>query len=329
MGEPLVSVTVCVRNGAHWIDDCMAALAAQTYRPLEIIAVDDGSSDGGTEVIQEWHDPHAERPESNGISIRVVQQEPLGLSAGRNLALNAANGDWVAITDIDCRAKPDWISVMMASSDGVEAVTGRVVFDEGRTSVSKLRARKIAAKYADRATKTTLANGPCSMFRRENLVAKGGFEPAWYHAEDMEVSMGILESGGEIRYVADAVVNHVAEESLLQFLAKRRRDARAHMRIIRGYRGVKHDFTSDAKFVAPLLPVVLLVWSSFLCYGLDNFTAQMAPFWFVTASCLLIALIAFRIHVLWSCALWIGAFEGCIDALLGRNGHKPLFEKQR
>ncbi len=329
MSEPLVSVTVCVRDGARWIDDCMAALAAQTYRPLEIIAVDDGSSDGGAEVIQAWHDPEAERPESHGISIRVLQQQPLGLSAGRNLALNEANGDWVAITDIDCRAEPDWISVMMASSDGVEAVTGRTIFDEGRTSVSKLRASMIAEKYAFRGEQATLANGPCSMFRRGSLIVRGGFDPEWYHAEDMEASMRILESGGEIRYVADAVVNHLSEESLLQFLSKRRRDARAHVRIIRGYRGVKHDFTNDAKIIAPLLPAVLFIWSSFLLFGPpDNFTATMAPFWIVMASCFLVALIAFRIHVLWSCALWLGAFEGCVDALLGRNGHRRLFAKK-
>jgi glycosyltransferase involved in cell wall biosynthesis len=329
VSEPLVSVTVCVRDGAQWIYDCMGALAAQSYRPLEIIAVDDGSSDGGTEVLQEWHDPEAERPESNGIPIRVMTQKPLGLSAGRNLALEAAEGDWVAITDIDCRAEPDWISVMMASSDGVEAVTGRAVFDEGRTSVSKLRAGMIASKYANRAEQATLANGPCSMFRRENLVARGGFDPSWYHAEDMEVSMRILESGGGIRYVADAVVNHVAEASLLQFLSKRRRDARAHVRIVRGYRGVKHDFTNDAKVIAPLLPVVLFVCSSFLLFGpADDFPATMAPFWIVMASCFLVALIAFRIHVLWSCALWMGAFEGSMDAVLGRNGHRRLFVKK-
>jgi glycosyltransferase involved in cell wall biosynthesis len=338
VGKPLVSVTVCVRNGAHWIDDCMAALAAQTYRPLEIIAVDDGSSDGGTEVMQEWHDPQAERPNSNGISIRVLQQEPLGLSAGRNLALNEANGDWVAITDIDCRAEPDWISVMMASSDGVEAVTGRTIFEKGTTSVSRLRAWMVEAKYNDRperasladgSSTATLANGPCSMFRRENLITRGGFDPAWYHAEDMEVSMLILESGGEICYVADAVVNHVAEESLLKFLAKRRRDARAHVRILRGYRGVNHDFTSDARLIVTLLPIVLFVWSSFFMFGPLNFIAEWAPFWIVMASCFLVVMVAFRNHLLWSCALWLGAFEGCIDALLGRNGHKPLFGKQR
>ena len=327
MSEPLVSVTVCVRDGAQWVDDCMAALAAQTYRPLEIIAVDDGSIDYSVKILRAWHDPEAERPESNGISIRVLQQEPLGLSAGRNLALNEANGDWVAITDIDCQAEPDWISAMMTSSDGVEAVTGRAIFDEGRTSVSKLRALMIAAKYNDRSEHATLANGPCSMFRKENLVARGGFDPSWYHAEDMEVSMRILQSGGEIRYVADAVVNHVAEESLLQFLGKRRRDARAHVRIMRRYRGVKHDFTDDAKIIVTLFPIVLAVWSSFLMFGPENFIAEWAPFWLVMASCFLVVIVAFRNHLLWSCALWLGAAEGCIDAVLGRNGHKPLFRK--
>ena len=43
--SPLVSVTVCVRDGGHWVDDCLNSLLQQTHRPLEIIAVNDGSSD--------------------------------------------------------------------------------------------------------------------------------------------------------------------------------------------------------------------------------------------------------------------------------------------
>ena len=74
MSCPLISITVCVRNGVHWIDDCMAALSAQTYRPLEIIAVDDGSIDGSNELLQKWQT-------SEGIPIQVVSQEPLGLPA--------------------------------------------------------------------------------------------------------------------------------------------------------------------------------------------------------------------------------------------------------
>ena len=48
---PLISVTVCMRNAEHWVDDCIRSLIKQTYRPLEIIAVDDGSTDDGFEKL--------------------------------------------------------------------------------------------------------------------------------------------------------------------------------------------------------------------------------------------------------------------------------------
>ena len=304
MSSPLISITVCVRNGVHWIDDCMAALSAQTYRPLEIIAVDDGSIDGSNELLQKWQT-------SEGIPIQVLSQEPLGLSAGRNNALNIAKGEWVAITDIDCRPRPDWIEKMFASSEGMDAVTGRVIFDQGRTSVSRLRSRTIAWKYSSRSDKATLANGPCSMFRRENLISLGGFDPSWYHAEDMEVSMIIKQSGGDIRYEPEAVVDHVAESHLKIFLQKRRRDARAHTRIMRKYRGAKHDFSKDGMLIAFLLiPYVALS---------ITITSVLEPV--IAVAVILSYSIIFRNYLLWSIALWLGTFEGCVDALLRRNGH--------
>ena len=304
MSSPLISITVCVRNGVHWIDDCMAALSAQTYRPLEIIAVDDGSIDGSNELLQKWQT-------SEGIPIQVISQEPLGLSAGRNNALNIAKGEWVAITDIDCRPRPDWIEKMFASSEGMDAVTGRVIFDEGRTSVSRLRSRTIAWKYSSRSDKATLANGPCSMFKRENLISLGGFDPSWYHAEDMEVSMIIKQSGGDIRYEPEAVVDHVAESHLKIFLQKRRRDARAHTRIMRKYRGAKHDFSKDGMLIAFLLiPYVAL------SITITNFFEPV-----IAVAAILGFSIIFRNYLLWSIALWLGTFEGCVDALLRRNGH--------
>lgn len=309
MASPLISITVCVRNGAHWIDDCMTALCAQTYRPLEIIAVDDGSTDGSNELLQQWQISQVDS--SVGIPIQVLSQEPLGLSAGRNKALNISKGEWVAITDIDCRPRPDWIARMFASSEGMDAVTGRVIFDEGRTSVSRLRSRTIAWKYSARSADVTLANGPCSMFKRVNLISLGGFDPSWYHAEDMEVSMKLIQTGGDIRYEPEAVVDHVAENSLKIFLQKRRRDARAHTRIMRKYRGVKLDFSKDGMLIAFLLiPYIAL-------------SATMANFLdpVITGAVIVVSTIIFRNYLLWSAALWLGTFEGCIDALLGRNGH--------
>ena len=101
--NPLISVTVCVRDGVHWIDDCLQSLVEQTYRPLEIIAVDDGSTDGSTEKLTQWKNYKSD------IKITILTQGPKGLSAGRQLALENSKGTWVAITDIDVRPSRTWI----------------------------------------------------------------------------------------------------------------------------------------------------------------------------------------------------------------------------
>ena len=120
---PLVTVTVCVRNGAKWVEGCMDSLLKQTWRPLEIVAVDDGSTDGSADLLQAFHDPSGEVP------VRVLRRAAEGLSAGRDAAAEAANGEWIAITDIDVRPMPDWIEALMSArlgldNEDVTAVTG-------------------------------------------------------------------------------------------------------------------------------------------------------------------------------------------------------------
>ena len=335
---PLISLTVCMRDAEHWVDHCLESLVKQTYRPLEIIAIDDGSSDDGFAKLKAWEGEH------NGIPVRILKQPPIGLSAGRNLALEHSVGEWVAITDIDCRPDPYWISEMYLVSEGLEneqvlAVTGRTIFDEGDTVTSRLRARSIARKYTSRPRLTSLANGPCSMFERKALISVGGFDPEWYHAEDMEVSLRLLQIGGSIVHAPAAVVHHVAESSLRLFLFKRCRDARAHMRIRRhfGRHGVRkpngythlHDFVSDAKEVVWMLPIAIL--------GLGFAVALLfsLPYqnnlWWVAASTagIWILLYMSRWHqLLWSGALWIGAGLGMIDAILGRHGHRRILQRE-
>ena len=262
-------MTVCVRDGKDWVDGCLEALKAQTYRPLEIIAVDDGSTDASTERLLKWKDEDAEP------SIRVLTQSAKGLSAGRQWAVEEAKGEWVAITDIDVRPEPDWIETMVAETkpiadgESIVAVTGRTVFAHDGDIVSRVRSMEIARKYRARPRKTSLANGPCSMFRRSSLQSIGGFNPAWYHAEDMEVSLRLIEAGGSIIYAPSAVVNHVPEIERKRFLGKRKRDARAHVRILRHFPRRKRigpglDFIGSSTLVLMVLPL----WISALVSGL-------------------------------------------------------------
>jgi len=267
--NPLISITVCVRDGIDWVDGCLEALKNQTYRPLEIIAIDDGSTDGSTKCLQKWHDEDSEVP------VYVLTQPPTGLSSGRQLALENAKGEWVAITDIDVRPEQTWIANLFSESNPVSteekvvAVTGRTIFERASDLISKVRSVEIASKYRSRPRSTSLANGPCSMFHRESLIEIGGFNPKWYHAEDMEVSLRLIENGGTIVYAPDALVSHVPESGRKRFLAKRSRDARAHVRIIRNFprrrrKGPDLDFIGSSTIVLMVAPL----WISALVSGL-------------------------------------------------------------
>ena len=308
--NPLVSVTVCVRDGVDWIDGCLESLVAQTYRPLEIIGIDDGSSDGSKEKLLAWHQKESDIP------IRISTQGAKGLSAGRQLAVEQAQGKWVAITDIDVRPEPDWISNMVLETrpidlqEKVVAITGRTVFEHAGDIVSRVRSVEIATKYRSRPRRTSLANGPCSMFEREKLLEIGGFNPAWYHAEDMEVSLRLIANGGTIVYAPDAVVHHVPETESSRFLAKRRRDARAHMRIMRQFprgkrQGPELDFIGSSTFVLTVFPLWVMVLATGIPFLFSFLTQpdwswELAKSWWQTRL-LLVTLGLMLIHefVLW------------------------------
>jgi len=362
---PLVTVTVCARNGEHWVEDCLNAIHAQTHRPLEIIAVNDGSTDSTGTSMDRWKQSNDE----SDVAISVIHQDALGLSAGRMAALEAAKGEWVAITDIDVRPEQDWIEQLLLANapvgeETVVAVTGRTIFQTHTDLVSRFRAVEIASKYRSRPRRTSLANGPCSMFNRQALIDVGGFDPNWYHAEDMEVSLRLLNAGGSIVYAPDALVSHVPEIGVRRFLRKRRRDARAHLRIVRHYpsrqrSGPGFDFIGSAGIALSIFPITILMilsliplllelpvdqtlqdlWQTQLALGglmlgvLIELMFWRGPLGIITRSMKkdggkggLFLAISVRILILrWSIALWQGLILGCIDAVFARNGHKRLF----
>ncbi|MCH1422099.1 MAG: glycosyltransferase family 2 protein [Candidatus Poseidoniaceae archaeon] len=369
---PLVSITVCVRDGVDWVDGCIESLKAQTHRPIEIIAVDDGSVDGSKERLLAWHNPEGEVP------TRILTQEAKGLSAGRQWAVNESQGAWIAITDIDVRPEPDWIAKLIENIEPIDeheevvAVTGRTIFRHGEDIVSRVRSAEIANKYRSRPRRTSLANGPCSMFNRESLLAIGGFDPSWYHAEDMEVSLRLTSEGGTIVYAPNAVVQHVPELESSRFLAKRARDARAHTRIIRHYprrkrRGPDLDFIGSSTLVLTVFPMwvtaiacgIPFLWSlatepnwswenaqtrwqtqllllTLAMMVVHEFILWRGPLGVVNRGALtagkstVIEIIKIRnLTMRWSIALWRGLFYGIVDAILGKNGHSPMFSKRR
>ncbi len=98
--SPLISVIVPVFQVAKYLDQCIASIVTQSYRNLEIILVDDGSTDECPAICDAW--------EAQDTRIKVLHQDNEGLSCARNAGLKLATGELIGFVDSD-----DWLESQM------------------------------------------------------------------------------------------------------------------------------------------------------------------------------------------------------------------------
>jgi len=95
-GPPLVSVILCVYNGERYLREAIDCALHQTYPAVEVVVVDDGSTDGTDAICRSY-----------GDRIRHLPERHLGLAGARNLAIRSARGRYVAILDHDDHWHPE------------------------------------------------------------------------------------------------------------------------------------------------------------------------------------------------------------------------------
>jgi glycosyltransferase involved in cell wall biosynthesis len=116
MKGPLVSVVVPVYNAEPFVAAALDSVLAQDYEPIEVIAVDDGSTDSSAAVVKLYP------------QVRYIHQENAGPSAARNVGVEAAQGEFVAFVDADDIATPNKLSVQVGyllEHPGTVCVLGR------------------------------------------------------------------------------------------------------------------------------------------------------------------------------------------------------------
>src|SRR5437763_7325366 len=104
MTNSLVSVMIGVYNARPYLAEAIESVFAQSYRPLELIVVDDGSDDGSDEVALSY-----------GQALKYIRQERQGNGAARNSAVAQAAGAFFAFLDADDRFVPDKLERQMAA----------------------------------------------------------------------------------------------------------------------------------------------------------------------------------------------------------------------
>lgn len=109
----LVSVIVPTFNRAHFLLDCLQSVLDQTYRPIELILVDDGSTDSTNETVERWR---AALPQDENLSFVFIPQKNQGANVARNRGLVESRGEYVQFLDSDDLLLPDKVR------RGVEAI---------------------------------------------------------------------------------------------------------------------------------------------------------------------------------------------------------------
>ncbi|RYX82789.1 glycosyltransferase [bacterium] len=85
-----ISVIMPCHNAARWIEAALQSAAKQTFQPLEIIVINDSSTDDSVQII-----------ERSGVPVRLIEANVRNAAAARNLGIEAAHGDWIAFLDAD------------------------------------------------------------------------------------------------------------------------------------------------------------------------------------------------------------------------------------
>ncbi|HVJ54033.1 MAG TPA: glycosyltransferase [Aliidongia sp.] len=208
---PRVSVVVCAYNADRTMDQCLASLEHLNYPDYEVIVVNDGSTDRTLEISERY--PYC----------RIISQANKGLSVARNVGAEAATGEIVAYTDSDCVADKDWLTYLVAKMEhgGLVAVGGPnfpppeddmvpaavAVSPGGPTHV--LVSDEVAEHIAG-----------CNMaFKRETLLALGGFDPVYRAAgDDVDICWRFQNAGYTIGFAPAAVVWHFRRNTIEAYL---------------------------------------------------------------------------------------------------------------
>lgn len=131
--QPLVSIIVSVYNGAKGISQTLDSLCKQTYNNIEIIVVDDGSTDNTVEIVE------VVRVKDHRIRL-VHHERNLRLAAGRNTGLHHSRGEIICFTDDDVVVDPHWIEALMSvyrKRPEVAGVGGRIASFQVKTLFEK------------------------------------------------------------------------------------------------------------------------------------------------------------------------------------------------
>ena len=223
MNAPLVSVVVLNWNSGELGAEAVASAAAQTWPAVEIIVVDNASTDDSLDRILERHD-----------DVTVVRNDTnLAFAQGMNSGIAVATGAFVLPLNCDATLDPDYVETLvgvLAREPRAAAAGGRVESARAGESgpIAITATMRTRALPTDRATICDKLNGATPLFRRDALdqvieMFGGPYDPTYdMYGEDIDLALTLGRMGWRFHYEPAAVAQHVRSYGTAPKVADRR-----------------------------------------------------------------------------------------------------------
>lgn len=265
-----VSIILCTYNGAEKIRETIESLLNQDYpqHKLEIIVVNDGSTDRTAEIIGKY-------------PLKLINHgQNKGLGAARNTGISHASGEIVCFTDDDCRVDKNWVRESVniyRESPNIDGIGGKIkpykmdnilekyayygknpIYDHvpclnPRSRIKNYLKKSFAIKRQKLKNGQKLASimGANSSYRKEMLERVGGFDSTFRRGVDWEVNIRLNRIGVNLVYSDKIIVYHKHRVSLRSFLRHIYEYGKAYARVCN-----KHP---EIKLIPYPVPLVFLL----------------------------------------------------------------------
>src|SRR5579884_822004 len=247
---PGVSIVIPTYNRAELLERCLHSLLQVDYPYLEIVVVDDGSTDETALILERMAQEFA----AKGIVLRVEKHASRqGVGASRNTGARAASQEILAFIDSDCVASEHWLKELVPAFErkSLGAVGGMIRAYDHQHLLDRYEDVRSSLFMGNRAQQVKL-EGPLTYLPTANLLIRrevweklGGFAPMNF-GEDVDFCRRLLLSGYEILYLPQGTAFHDYRTDLPGFLKTRVSYASAEAALVQ-----RHPETRRVLFVPP------------------------------------------------------------------------------
>jgi glycosyltransferase involved in cell wall biosynthesis len=197
-----------VLDEGETIDELLHSMALQTRPPDEVVIVDGGSRDGTWERLLAW----------NGrLPLRPLRAEGANIARGRNMAIGAARGELIAVTDAGVRLDPRWLEQLLARLRPRVDVVAGFFRPDTHTAFEVAMGATVLPDRSEIKPESFLPSSRSVLFRRSAWEAAGGY-PDWLdYCEDLVFDLALRRAGCRFVFAPEAVARFRPRGSLRAF----------------------------------------------------------------------------------------------------------------